>query len=59
LEHFTFYHLSDIWQINVQQYTAFETLPYVILLKQKNENKNLTQGTTPFPNLDKTVFHLS
>ena len=59
LEHFTFYHLSAICQINVQQYTVFETLSYVISWKQKNEKQKLTQGTTHFPNLDKTVFQLS
>jgi hypothetical protein len=39
LEHFTFYHLSAICHINVQQYTAFETLSHAILLSQKNENQ--------------------
>jgi hypothetical protein len=56
LEHFTFYHLSDICQTYVQQYTAFETLSHVILLEQKIVNQKFTQGTSAFPNLDKTAF---
>ena len=59
LEHFTFYHLSAICHINVQQYAAFETLSHVILLTHKNENKKFTHRTTPFPNIDKNVFQLS
>jgi hypothetical protein len=43
----------------VQQYTAFETLLHVNLLKHENENQKFNQGTTPFPNLDKTVYQLS
>jgi len=59
VEHFTFYHLSAICQTYVQQYTAFETLSHVILFKQENENQKYTQGTTHFPNTDKTVFQQS
>jgi hypothetical protein len=43
----------------VQQYAAFETVSHVILSTQKNVNQKLSQGTTPFPNLDKTVSQLS
>jgi hypothetical protein len=59
LEHFTFSHLSAICQIYVQQYTAFETLSHVIMLKQGYENQKFTQGTTTFPNLDKTVYQVN
>jgi len=44
-DHFSFSHLSAICQINVQQYTEFESLLHVILLKQKNVNQKFTQGT--------------
>ena len=43
----------------MQQYAEFETVLYVILLTQKNVNQKFTQGTKPFPNLDKTVYQLS
>jgi len=44
LDHFTFSDVTVIFQINVQQYTAFETLSHVILLKQKNQKQKCTQG---------------
>jgi hypothetical protein len=59
LDHFTFSHLNEIYEINVQQYTAFETLALAILFTQKNKNQKFTQGTTTFPNLHKSVFLLS
>ena len=58
LYHFTFSHLSEIYQINVQQHAAFVTFSHVILFTQKNENQTFTQST-PFTNLDKTVFRLT
>jgi len=56
--HFTFSHLSEIYQINVQQHAAFVPFSHVILFIQKNENQTFTLSTTPFPAFDKTVFRL-
>jgi hypothetical protein len=56
--HFTFSHVSKIYQINVQQHAAFVTFSHVILFTQKNENQTFTVSTTPFPNFDKAVFRL-
>jgi len=49
LDHFTFSNLSVICQINLQQYTVFETVSHVISLKQKKEKPKIYPRNNNFP----------